>query len=232
MFNKKPEIIRHTCYANNEDILSGIRNIINDSYKIAGKHIEKDIELCNELYTIYNDDELVAFFMVGYTIIDNLDFCYLGLSSCKERYKNMGYVKALYLEFARDCIRRELQYNKRIICYWTTATPIVYHWFCKYFTNVQPDRDGNCTVEGKKILLLLANNKYSQAKFQKDTPFLLRQAAHQINYSDDEKQRISVAVKDLALTVFEKYNLNESNGDRFIMYGFTPNHPDLIRLTS
>ena len=228
----KSNIQKYIDYQNNKELTDGIMELIIPSYKNAGSHISHDIEICNELYVISSDSgEMLAFFMVGYHSIENIACCYLGLSACRHEYKNSGFVKALYLEYARDCIKKELETNNRIISYWTTATPIVYHWFSKYFTKVQPDRQGNCTKEGLEMLLSIASNKYQKAKFNYDTPFVLRNAAQQINYSDQEQARIKQAITDLKLTVFEMYKLDETNGDRFLMFGYTPSHDKLIEIT-
>ena len=81
------------------------------------------------------------------------------------------------------------------------------------------------------ILQTIANKKYPKAKSELATPFVLRHVAHQINYSDNERQRITKAIKDLDLTVFEKYKLDETQGDRFLMFGFCPLYDKIIELT-
>ena len=228
----KTEIVKYTNYQHNQELIKRIMDLIEPSYKTAGKHITKDIEICNELYVMQSDNELLlAIFMVGYHSINDINCCYLGLSACKEEYKNNGFVKRLYLEFAKDCVAKELEINKRIYSYWTTATPIVYHWFEKYFSGVEPDRHGICTSSGLQILQTIANKKYPKAEFEIATPFVLRHAAHQINYSDNERHRITKAIKDLDLTVFEKYKLDETQGDRFLMFGFCPPYNKIIELT-
>lgn len=228
----KINIKKYTDYQNNKELIDGIMELIVPSYKNAGSHISHDIEICNELYVINSDSgEMLAFFMVGYHSVENIACCYLGLSACRQEYKKSAFVKALYLEFARDCIKKELEINNRIISYWTTATPIVYHWFNKYFTKVQPDRQGNCTNDGLEMLFKIASNKFQKAKFSYDIPFVLRNAAQQINYSDQEQTRIKQAITDLKLTVFDTYKLDETQGDRFLMYGYTPSHDKLIEIT-
>ena len=217
------EILKFIDYQSDNDLINCIMDLIGPSYKTAGTHIAKDIEICNELYVMQSENrQMLAIFMVGYHSINELNCCYLGLSACKEEYKNKGLVKRLYLEFAKDCLDKEHQINDRIYTYWTTATPIVYYWFTKYFNNVEPDIHGDCTTTGLKILQTIAKEKYSKAQFEYQTPFILRQAAQQINYSVSERQRITKAVKDLDLRVFEKYNINEMQGDRFLMFGFCP----------
>ena len=206
-------------------------DLIEPSYKASGKHIAKDNENCNELYVMQSDNgQMLALFMVGYHLINEIDCCYLGLSACREEYKNNGFVKRLYLEYAKDCIKKELEINRRIYSYWTTATPIVYHWFTKYFSGVEPNKHGVCTGSGLQILQAIANEKYQKASFEPATPFVLRQAAYQINYSDNERQRIAKAIKDLDLTVFEKYKLDETQGDRFLMFGYCPPYDKIIEL--
>ena len=81
-----------------------------------------------------------------------------------------------------------------------------------------------------QILQAIANEKYQKASFEPATPFVLRQAAYQINYSDNERQRIAKAIKDLDLTVFEKYKLDETQGDRFLMFGYCPPYDKIIEL--
>lgn len=228
----KLNIAKYDDYQNNQELVGEIMKMILPSYKNAGSHIAKDIAICNQLYIVNSEDhQMLAFFMVGYHKINDLDCCYLGLSACRQEYKNNGFVKALFFEFARDCIRKELSLNKRILCYWTTATPIVYHWFCKYFSDVAPDRQGNCSTGSKRLLTLIARSKYKNASFEADYPFILRQAAHQINYSDAENDRIRQAIIDLNLAVFENHRLDETNGDRFLMVGYAPHHDKLIEYT-
>jgi hypothetical protein len=223
------KVAKYVNYQSNKNLIQEIMDLIKPSYQTAGKHVAKDIEICNELYIVQDENSLIlAFFMVGYHQIDGIECCYLGLSTCREEYKNRGYSKSLFNAFAYDCIRQELALNKRIICYWTTATPIIYHWFTKNFWNVQPDRKGNCTAEGKAMLLHLGNAKYPHKNLDPENPFVLRQAAHQINYSDSERERIKKAVNDLNLTVFDTHKLDETNGDRFLMFGYTPSHDKLI----
>lgn len=219
----KPKIIKYTDYQDNQELIKRIKELIQPTYRQAGEHINHDIEICNELYTINSDNgELEALFMVGFHMIENMPCYYGGLSACKHELKNTGIVKWLYYEFLKECAFKELELNQKIITYWTTATPIVYYLTNRYWINVQPTLQGECTPEGKEILEKIAKAKYANIKREIDAPFVLRQAAHQINYSDNERQRISKAIKDLNLTVFDTYKLDETQGDRFLMFGYCP----------
>jgi hypothetical protein len=165
---------------------------------------------------------LIAFFMVDFHKIGDVDFYYLGLSACNNEYKGHGVTSFLYLEFARDCIKKELELNMRIMCYWTTATPIAYRWFNAHFINTQPDIEGNCTIESIQILNNIVLAQYPDIDVDISSPFILRRAAHNTTYSNEERARINKAAVDLNLTVFDKYHLDETQGDRFLMIGYAP----------
>ena len=226
------EVTRNDNYQHNEALIAEIHELIAPSYKEAGSHITKDIELCPLLYTINSPEgKMLALFMAGFHKVNGLDCYYLGLGACRNEYKNQGFLKKLYLEFARDCIRKELELNKRIVCYWTTATPIIYHWFNKYFTDTQPDYLGNCSPDAVKMILSIAQAQYPDVEFDEACPFVLRHAAHHINYSDEERARLKKAALDLNLGVFDKFRLDETQGDRFLMIGYAPSHEKFIALT-
>jgi hypothetical protein len=210
-------------YQHNDSLIAEIHEIIAPSYKEAGSHITKDIERCPILYTINSSEgKIIALFMIGYHNIDNMKTCYMGLSACREEYKNQGLAKLLYLEALRDCNLKEAEINQRIICYWTTATPIAYHVVQKIFQDAQPDHIGNCTPEAQKIISAIARANYPDVTVDATCPYLLRHAAHNINYSEEEKERIKKAARDLNLEVFDRYKLDETQGDRFLMIGYAP----------
>lgn len=218
-------------FSKNKKIIQDLFTLTKPSYIDNTSVLNREINLCNEIYLMYDPlNNLMAFFMISYQTFTSKHFCYLGLSACRHDHKNNGYIKKLYLEFARDCIKKEIKHNIKIITYWTTATPIVYHWFSKYFRNVQPDRSGNCTEEGLANLLNIALEKYPKENFNHKTPFVLRKIAEQTYYSEQEKNRLKQTIIDLNLSVFQRYNLDESNGDRFLMLGYTPPHNQLIEL--
>ena len=200
--------------------LQQINEIIKESYAVSGKHLEGDISKCDELYYFQQDNNLLAFFMVHYHEIDNTLCCYLGLSACRSEYKNMGLVGKLYGAFKNECQKRQLMYGKRILCYWTTVTPIVYHWFCKNLNNVVPDLAGNITEEGKRLGNIIAQSQYCNAKFSSDNPFLLRKAVKETRYLPQEKEKIKEALTKLEIAAFDRYKLDESEGDRFLMIGY------------
>lgn len=225
------QLTRYTNYQKNAALIKEIHELIAPSYKEAGSHITRDIELCPILYTINSTKgQMLALFMVGYHTVNNIECCYLGLSACREEYKSQGLVKKLYLEFNRDCIKRERELNKRIVCYGTTATPIVYYAFHKIWINPQPDMDGNCSLEGVQIISTIAKVQYPDAGIDEAGPFILRHAAHHINYSEAEKERLKKAALDLNLTVFDKFRLDETQGDRFLMIGYAYSQDKLIEL--
>lgn len=224
-------ISKYINYKDNQELISEIRKLIQPTYKQAGEHIQHDIEVCNEIFvTRSHEGELLAFFMVGFHFIKDMPCYYAGLSACKNDLKNKGIVKRLYYSFLKDCALKEIEMNQRIITYWTTATPIVYYLTNRYWLNVEPTLTGNCSVTGLKIIETIAEHSYNGIKREPNAPFVLRNAAHQINYSEQEQERIKQAIKDLCLTVFERYELDETNGDRFLMFGYTPSHDKIIEV--
>ena len=219
----KPKIIKLKDYQKNEDIIYQIKKLIEPFYSQAGDHIDHDIETCDELYVVNSDEgRIIAFLMVGFHFIDDMPCYYAGLSACKDELKNTGVVSRLYFEFSKDCVHQESKLKERVIIYWTTATPIVYYFTNYFLKNVQPTISGKCTEEGKQVLETIANKQYTNAKQEDSAPYVLRNAAEQITYSTVERNRLKKAVKDLNLTVFDDYEIDEANGDRFLMFGYAP----------
>jgi hypothetical protein len=217
------KIIKCQNYRNDSALIEAMNMLIAPSYKTVGQLLVNEIELCSDIYIVRSEDnELLGFFMVDYHTVNGMNCCYLGLSACRSDMKNNGIVKSLYQEFGRDCAQREKELGTTILCYWTTATAIVYHWFATHFSNVQPDINGTCSVTGKSQLRSIASTKYQHADFDIDTPFVLRSAMKQTNYAETERVRLQQASKDLSLKVFDKYQLDETKGDRFLMIGYAP----------
>lgn len=218
--NSTSKIEKLKGFKNDPLIIEQIKEIIKPSYKIAGAHLFHDLDSCDQLYFIKDDQQILAFFMVGYQTIANRTVCYLGLSACRKEYKNSGLTKSLYKQWANDCQEEQLKTGERILWYGTTASPIVYHWLTNNFFDVNPKRDGSCSPSMLESIRSIARHKYPDANFLKDIPFVLRHAAHEINYSDEERARLKEAVTRLNLSVFDKYQLDELNGDRFLMVGY------------
>ncbi len=185
--------------------------------------IEREIEHNSDIYIITNSSgDLLAFFMINFEKVNGLDTYYLGLSGCRDDLKGNGFGKSLYLKFMQDCRVREQRENRKFLLWWTTATPIVYYWFNKYVSNVQPDMEGAYTEEGKNTVLSIISEKFHGIAVDELHPFILRSVAENTSYSLNEQARLLVATESLGMNVFQRFNLREENADRFLMIGYTP----------
>lgn len=193
------------------------------SYVSNAKLLEREMKHNRDIYIITNEnDDLLAFFMVNYELVDGRESWYLGLSACRDDLKGNGLGKSLYRKFMEDCREREKRENKRFLLWWTTATPIVYYWFNKHVSQVQPDMNGDYTEEGKNIVLSIIREKYPEIGVDKQHPFVLRSVAEKTNYSLKEQARLQAATQTLGVDVFRKFNMREENEDRFLMIGYAP----------
>ena len=185
--------------------------------------IEREIEHNSDIYIITNSsDDLLAFFMINFEKVNGQDSYYLGLSGCRDDLKGNGFGKSLYLKFMDDCRIREQRETRKFLLWWTTATPIVYYWFNKYVSNVQPDMEGDYTEDGKNIVLSIISEKFNGIPVDELHPFILRSVAENTSYSLNEQARLLVATESLGMNVFQRFNLREENADRFLMIGYAP----------
>ncbi|MES2650497.1 MAG: GNAT family N-acetyltransferase [Bacteroidota bacterium] len=218
-----PSISLKTNFKSDQVLVSKILDLTRLSYVTNEELIQREIEHNSDIYITTNEnDDLLAFFMVNLEQVSGEDTYYLGLSACRDELKGQGLGKALYLKFMADCRRREVDENKKFLLWWTTATPIVYYWFNKYVSNVQPDMDGNYNEKGETIARRICEEKFSEIEIDPVHPFILRSVAQNTSYSLNEQARLLVATENLKMDVFQKFNLREENADRFLMIGYAP----------
>lgn len=212
-----------TNFKSDADLVSRILELTNATYITNTQLIEREIEHNQDIYIVNNEqDELLAFFMINFEKLNGEDTYYLGLSGCRDDLKGKGLGKSLYMKFMEDCRTREKQENRKFLLWWTTATPIVYYWFNKYVSAVQPDMNGNYNEEGEKIVLGIIAEKFKGIPVDKQHPFILRSVAENTLYSLSEQQRLIRATENLGMDVFQRFNLREENADRFLMIGYAP----------
>lgn len=205
------------------DLVTQILDLTQASYVTNKELIEREIEHNSDIYIIVNEEnDLLAFFMINPETVNGEDTFYLGLSACRDDLKGKGLGKSLYLKFMADCRVKEQEENKKYLLWWTTATPIVYYWFNKYVSGVQPDMNGDYTPEGKETVLRIIGEKFSELPVDPIHPFILRSVAENTSYSLAEQARLLVATESLGMDVFQKFNLREENADRFLMIGYAP----------
>ncbi|OKS86812.1 hypothetical protein [Mucilaginibacter polytrichastri] len=219
------KIVFITNFKEDKALIQDILDLTVPSYKSNMQLIEREVNHNRDIYIIRGEEqELLAFFMVNYEPVDGEFTYYLGLSACSETYKGKGLVKSLYLQLMHDCRLKEQNQGKKIMLWWTTATPIVYYWFNKHAYLVQPDMEGAYNAKGKQIAEKIVAEKFPTTIKDSQHPFILRSVATETNYSDHEVKRISDASKNLNMNVFENFNINEQRGDRFLMIGYAPDH--------
>lgn len=210
-------------FKSDSDLVARILEITNATYVTNTQLIEREIEHNQDIYILNNEKgDLLAFFMINFEKLGNQDTYYLGLSGCRDDLKGKGLGKSLYMKFMEDCREKEKLENRKFLLWWTTATPIVYYWFNKYVSAVQPDMNGNYNEEGEKIVLEIISEKFKGTPIDKMHPFILRSVAENTTYSLSEQQRLIQATENLGMDVFQRYNLKEENADRFLMIGYAP----------
>ncbi len=210
-------------FKHDEYLVSKILDLTRASYITNTELIEREIEHNSDIYIISDKtDNLLAFFMVNFEPVCGQDSFYLGLSACRDELKGKGLGKSLYLKFMEDCRVIERRENKKIMLWWTTATPIVYYWFNKHVSQVQPDMNGDYTEDGKNTAVAIISEKFKDASIDNSHPFILRSVAENTVYSPSEHDRLRIATEKLGMDVFQKFNLREENADRFLMIGYAP----------
>ena len=218
---------KRTAYQYDEPLLAELYELIAPSYASTGKHILHDIELCDELYALREETgRLAAFFMVGYHELNGQLNCYLGLSACREEFKGQRLVSRLYNAFLADCRAKELEQGQRILLYSTTVRPEVFSRLGKALAQPSPDAAGRCSAKGLDSLRQLAEAHYAHATWNPDTPYLLRGAAIGVRYSESERERIAEVASQQPDSFFNSVALNERNGDRLLVVGYTPRDCD------
>lgn len=210
-------------FKNNPKIISELIELTKPSYIDNSLVLEREINHCNKIYLLYDEgDKIVAFFMVNFEIIGNYNTYYLGLSGCSHVHKGKGYAKYLYNSFFLHCKKKEIELSSKILCWWTTATPIVFHWFNHNIENCEPNLDGDITEFGQEIFETIVKNKYNNVELNKSSPFILNRVAEKTNYSTIEAQRITKIKEQLNIKAFSLYPIDENKGDRYLMIGFAP----------
>jgi hypothetical protein len=210
-------------FKSDRSLVSKILDLTRPSYVNNEVLIDREIEHNSDIYIINNDKgDLLAFFMINFEPLRGSETYYLGLSACRDEYKGKGLGKSLYMKFMQDCREREKKENKRFLLWWTTGTPIVYYWFNKYVTDVQPDMNGNFDETGKDIALAIIAEKFKDIHVDRSHPFILRSVAEHTQYSSAEHARIQAAGEKLGMDVFSRFNVREENADRFLMIGYAP----------
>jgi len=191
MILKKTDLITH-----DPELVGQLNELSRTGYIDNTALMAREIVHCSEIYLLYTDlEDLVAFFMVNYENLDDLDTCYLGLSYCHSDHQGLGYSAELYKAFFIDCRKKELESGRRILCWWTTASPIPFHWFSKNIDQCEPSTEGFVSETGAELIAKIAKDKYDHTETDPLAPFILRGVASHTSYSENERLRLALIQK-------------------------------------
>ena len=216
-----------TDFDEDENFISQLKQLAQFSYLDTSSLLDREIKHCKHIFYFENEDkELICFAMYNFEKLEESETVYYGLTVCADNYKSFGLAKKLWQKIAAETIKRQNETGTTFLCWLTTPTPIVFHWFNKFLQNAEPFLDGSYSGNGRKLAEKFQRIKYSQTLQQDTNPFVLRNVAANTLYSTGERQRVTEASKKLSVTAFENYNIDETNGDRFLIVGLTPLHSD------
>jgi hypothetical protein len=216
-------------FSDDKILINKIRHLTAPMYCDNTTLLEREINHCKNILYFDNEyGELMCFAMYNFESLEELETVYFGLTVCGEKYKKFGLAKRLWREVAKETIKRENILKTPILCWLTTPTPIVFYWFNKFLEDAEPFLDGTYTVLGKQVVEKLKRVKYPAFTDHQANPFVLLRIASNTTYSINEKESILIASKKLGLKAFSNLNVDETNGDRFLIIGFVPKNEELL----
>ncbi|MBO9681292.1 MAG: hypothetical protein J7502_01245 [Flavisolibacter sp.] len=209
-------------FSNDHNLIEQLYELTRPSYVDNSAVLIREIKHCSEIYLLYKVETLVAFFMVNFEKVGALNTFYLGLSGCHKDFKGVGFAKLLYNTFFIDCKHKEKEVGSKILCWWTTATPIPFKWFNDNIEKCEPNLNGDVSEFGRHNMIEIRKLKYSHIPIDFSLPFILKGVAEHTNYSISEKLKLQKVQEELKLKAFERYPIDETKGDRYLMIGFVP----------
>ncbi len=193
--------------------------------------VERELQHNNTVYLLKDSvGNILSFFMVAWEqhTIQSVerDVVYLGLSCSSQSNQEKKFASRVYYNFTVDAYNYQQKNNRELILYGTTATPVVLLTLSKIWDNVKPDLDGSYNQNDKEIIESIKKSS-GLDKFSSGHPFVLKGIATNTKYSITEHARLKEFEIKKNIQLFEKLNINESNGDRLLI---TCNVPDKSKL--
>jgi predicted GNAT family N-acyltransferase len=218
--------LEHEEFVNNQALIQELKEITAPSYEDPTAMIKRDLSHCNKLYLGHNPDgKLVTFFMVGWEPIlfkgKYIPSVFLGLSATCQDCKNSGIVRTLYQRFVLDAQAWEEAHQQRLLLWYTTATPAVFHATNIIFSENEPYINGHYTNEGADYAIAIRHHMKWPA-FEGEHPFVVKGIAKNTRYSALERARIEHIVKTKNFTLFAELGIDETQGDRMVRIGRIP----------
>lgn len=205
-------------FENESGLINELHETLQSSYIDPTILIEREIQRCDTLYHLRdNHGAIVAFFMVGWHTLDIGDTSqsavYLGLSATRQDMKGTGRVRHVYQQFMRDAIAWEQRTGEKLILWFTTATPSVYHAARQLFEGLEPRANRTYSAQNRHVADALRNHLGVD---KGDHPFVLYGMAPQTRYSKQELDRINWISRTHNFTLFDALGIDERKGDRLL----------------
>ncbi|MBL0941234.1 MAG: hypothetical protein IBJ00_00660 [Alphaproteobacteria bacterium] len=221
-------------FIHNQALINELKQITLPSYKDPTAMMNRDLNHCNKLYLAREADEsLIAFFMVGWEPIlfreQLISSVFLGLGVTRQDKKSTGLIRFLFSRFIYDARKWEERHPKKLLLWYTTATPSIFYIFNQMFSDNQPRADGSYDEEGKELALAIRNHMHWPI-YSGDHPFVIKGIAKKTRYSTVERERIESIIKAKNFNLFKELEIDETQGDRMLRICRVPNVHSTARL--
>jgi len=165
-----------------------------------------------------DDGRLLSFFMHGYDEIILADrilpAIHLGWTCATQDTKGSHLVRALYEQFLKDAQAAQDAEGIDFTLWGTTATPVGFHLYHKYFADVAPDVQGNYSSEALEIANALRARL--SCEHSETHPFVLS-GVSRARFAEQEKERIDQIAQNKNFSLFDELKIDERNGDRLLV---------------
>lgn len=213
-----------------DDLRRELLEITAPSYENSSALITREWEHCNSLYLARKGNQVVCFFFVAWETVTIegggiLPTLYLGLSATRQEADSTRLIGSLYLRCDKDIIAWETKHNQQLICWGTTATPIVYLLMRAFRPAIEPYLDGSYSPLGASLARAF-RRKMTLPESGDEHPFVLKGVANGTRYSPQEKERIEHVAQAKKFSLLHELGVDESTGDRLLFIARTSDKLD------
>jgi len=203
-----------------KDLIIEMKDILKPSYINPDSLIDRVIQQYDYiLFSRNKEGILTSFFTTNFDKIDNEIICNLGLLAVRDAYKRSDLIFPVVFRQIELLRQKQKEVGKRILCWCTTASTSIFKATHFFYDDCQPRQNGSYDIEGLQTFEKIV--KGYKIECNSSTPFVLRQYAHNTQYSQIEKERISKIVLKKK-NLFDNFQINESNGDRLVIVSYPP----------
>jgi hypothetical protein len=188
--------------------------------------LEREYKKNDRVYLAWAGEQLAGLFMVGYhegfPLIPYTTDIFLGISGTDYRFKGKRIGKLLYLSHLLDAARYEQENNKRVLHWYTTASPLVYRAIEQLYARVTPDGQGAFRSDALPFLALIKDTYHYHGVPGKYPDYVLRSIAHNTRYRPEQGAYLADIYSRYDLPVLQGNAINERAGDRILVLCETP----------